>query len=66
MMNKQKGLSFFSSLMGGGMENFSIILMWLSPYINAMIILQVLWVIIPKLGDLQKNENLGKKDYNLY
>jgi preprotein translocase subunit SecY len=28
--------------------------MGLSPYINAMIIIQLLGVIIPKVGDLQK------------
>ncbi len=48
------GLSFFSALMWGWLKNFSIILMWLSPYINAVIIIQLLWVIIPKIGDLQK------------
>jgi preprotein translocase subunit SecY len=40
--------------MWGGLEHFSIILMWLSPYINAMIIIQLLWVIVPKIGELQK------------
>lgn len=38
----QDGLLFFSSLMGGGLERFSIILMGLSPYINASIIMQLL------------------------
>jgi len=54
LMDQQTGLAFFSALMGWGMENFSIILMGLSPYINAMIILQLLWVIVPKIGELQK------------
>jgi preprotein translocase subunit SecY len=54
ILETQKGLSFFSALMGGGLSNFSIILMGLSPYINAMIILQLLGVIVPRLGDLQK------------
>jgi len=48
------GLSFFSALMWGWLKSFSIILMGLSPYINAVIIIQLLWVIIPKIGDLQK------------
>ena len=47
-------LSFFSALMWGGLTNFSVILMGLSPYINAVIILQLLWVIVPKIGELQK------------
>ncbi len=50
----QPGLAFFSSLMGGSMERFSIILMGLSPYINASIILQLLSVVIPKLEEIKK------------
>ena len=54
IMEWQKGLSFFSALMWWGLANFSIILMGLSPYINAVIIMQLLGVIVPKIGDLQK------------
>lgn len=57
----QKGLSFFSALMGGGLSNFSIILMGLSPYINAVIIIQLLGVIVPQIGDLQKQGEQGQK-----
>ena len=61
VMEQQKGLSFFSALMWGWLERFSIILMGLSPYINAMIILQLLGVIVPRLGDLQKQGEQGQK-----
>lgn len=61
VMDKQTGLAFFSALMWWGLEHFSIILMWLSPYINAMIILQLLWVIVPKIGDLQKQWEQGQR-----
>lgn len=54
IIDANKWLSFFSALMWGWLANFSIILMWLSPYINAMIIIQLLWVIVPKIWDLQK------------
>ncbi|USN57845.1 MAG: hypothetical protein H6767_05715 [Candidatus Peribacteria bacterium] len=64
IMEQQKGLSFFSALMGGGLQNFSIILMGLSPYINALIIIQLLGVIIPKLGDLQKEGEAGQRKIN--
>ena len=47
--------------MWGWLSHFSIILMWLSPYINAMIILQLLWVIVPKIWDLQKEWEQGQK-----
>jgi len=55
------GLSFFSALMWGGLSNFSIILMWLSPYINAVIIIQLLGVIVPKIWDLQKEWEQGQQ-----
>jgi preprotein translocase subunit SecY len=48
------GLAFFGSIMGGGLEQFSIILMGLAPYINATIIIQLLAVIVPSLESLKK------------
>ncbi|MDQ7022102.1 MAG: hypothetical protein Q9M97_00970 [Candidatus Gracilibacteria bacterium] len=64
--DENSGLGFFSALMGGGMNNFSIILMGLSPYINAMIILQLMGVIVPKLGELQKEGEAGQKVITKY
>jgi len=54
-------LGFFSSLMWWGMSNFSIILMGLSPYINALIIIQLLGVIVPQIWALQKEWEAGQK-----
>ncbi len=62
----QRGLAFFSALMWGGLENFSVILMGLSPYINAVIIIQLLGVIVPKIGDLQKEWEQGQKIITRY
>ena len=62
----QRGLAFFSALMWWGLENFSIILMGLSPYINAVIIIQLLWVIVPKLAQLQKEWEQGQKVITRY
>lgn len=64
LIEGQKGLAFFSALMGGGLQHFSIILMGLSPYINAVIIIQLLGVIIPKVGDMQKEGEQGQKKIN--
>ena len=61
IIEQNKWLSFFSALMWGWLSHFSIILMWLSPYINAMIIIQLLWVIVPKIWDLQKEWEQGQK-----
>lgn len=54
MLQQNEWLLFFSALMWGWLEKFSLILMGLSPYINAMIIIQLLWVIVPKIEQLQK------------
>lgn len=61
-----QGLAFFGSLMGGGLEHFSIVLMGLSPYINATIILQLLAVVIPYLENLKKEGESGQKKINNY
>ena len=61
ILDQNKWLSFFSALMWGWLEKFSIILMWLSPYINASIIIQLLWVIVPQIWELQKEWEQGQK-----
>jgi len=66
IIDGQRGLSFFSALMGGGLESFSIILMGLSPYINAVIIIQLLGVIVPAIWDLQKEGEQGQKKITKY
>jgi len=57
-------LAFFNALMWGWLENFSIILMGLSPYINAMIIVQLLTVVIPKLEAIKKEWEAWQKKIN--
>jgi len=61
-----QGLAFFSSLLGGGLENFSVVLMGLAPYINAVIIIQLLGVVIPQLEALKKEGEQGQKKINNY
>ncbi len=65
-LSANQGLAFFGSLMGGGLDNFSIVLMGLSPYINATIILQLLAVVIPHLESLKKEGESGQKKINNY
>jgi preprotein translocase subunit SecY len=64
MIAQNKWLSFFSALMWGWLSHFSVILMGLSPYINAMIIIQLLWVIVPKIEALQKEWEQWQKRIN--
>lgn len=59
-------LGMFSLLTGGSAENFSIILMGLSPYINASIIIQLLTIIIPKLENISKEGEQGRRTLNQY
>ncbi|MBN2307294.1 preprotein translocase subunit SecY [Candidatus Peregrinibacteria bacterium] len=59
-------LGVFSALTGGSMENFSIVLMGLSPYINASIIIQLMTVVIPKLEALSKEGMEGRRQINHY
>lgn len=59
-------LGVFSALTGGSMESFSIVLMGLSPYINASIIMQLMTVVIPKLEALSKEGMEGRRQINKY
>jgi len=51
-------LNIFS---GGGMQNFSIVMMGVAPYITSSIIFQLLGMIIPKLEEMQKEEQGRQK-----
>lgn len=57
-------LGAFSVFTGGSAENFSIMLMGVSPYINASIILQLMTVVIPKLEALSKEGEQGRRTIN--
>ncbi len=59
-------LAFFGSVMWWGLEQFSIILMGLAPYINATIIIQLLAVIVPSLEALKKEWEQWQKKLNNY
>ena len=59
-------LGAFSMLTGGSASNLSIVLMGISPYINASIIMQLMTVVIPKVEDLQKEGEAGRKKINQY
>jgi len=59
-------LGAFSILTGGSMANFSIVLMGLTPYINASIIMQLMTVIVPRLEEMKKEGEQGQKKINQY
>lgn len=56
-----KVLGAFAAFTGGSIENFSIMLMGLSPYINASIIIQLMTVISPKLEGWKHEGQEGQR-----
>jgi preprotein translocase subunit SecY len=59
-------LGVFAALTGGSLTNFSVVMLGLSPYINASIIVQLCTVIFPKLEALSKEGAQGQKEINRY
>ncbi|PIP65687.1 preprotein translocase subunit SecY [Candidatus Peregrinibacteria bacterium CG10_big_fil_rev_8_21_14_0_10_49_16] len=60
-------LGVFAALTGGAIDNFSVMLLGLAPYINASIIMQLCTVIFPKLESLAKEEGVqGQQQINKY
>ncbi len=55
-------LNIFS---GGSMQNFSIVMMGVAPYITSSIIFQLLAMIIPKFEEMQKEE-AGRQKINMW
>lgn len=59
-------LGVFAALTGGALNQFSVMLLGLSPYINASIIIQLCTVIFPKLEALSKEGVQGQQQLNRY
>lgn len=55
---------FMNLLSGGALSNFSIVLVGLSPYITASIISQLLTKVIPRLEELHKDGESGRRKIN--
>ena len=59
-------LGFFDIISGGAFGNFTIFAMSITPYINSSIIMQLLTVAIPKLEQLAKEGEEGRKKIAQY
>jgi preprotein translocase subunit SecY len=59
-------LGMFNMFAGGALEQMSIFALGIMPYISASIILQLLTVVIPKLDQLNKEGEQGRKKINQY
>ena len=60
------GLWYMVMMLWWSLENFSIIAIWLSPYINASIIMQLLWAVIPSLEQLTEEWEAWQQKINQY
>jgi preprotein translocase subunit SecY len=59
--------SFIGLITGGALQNFAVVAMGITPYINASIMMQLLTVISPKLEELQKEGGeMGRKQIAMY
>lgn len=54
-------LDLFSAMTGGSLENMSIFALSITPYITSSIIMQLLTIAIPKLEEMQKEGEDGRK-----
>ncbi len=59
--NVSDAFNFFNAFTGGSFTSFSIAALNITPYITSSIIIQLLTIAIPKLEELQKDGENGKK-----
>ncbi len=59
--NQLEGADFLSMLTGGSFEQMSIFALGINPYITSSIIMQLLTIAIPKLEEMQKDGETGRK-----
>ena len=55
------GMGFFDAITGGSFYNMSIFALSISPYITSSIIMQLLAIAIPKLEEMHKDGEEGRK-----
>ena len=55
------GMGFFDAITGGSFYNMSIFALNISPYITSSIIMQLLTIAIPKLEEMQRDGEEGRK-----
>lgn len=60
-LSAQTGLGFLDTLTGGSFSEMSIFALNISPYITSSIIMQLLTIAIPKLEEMQKEGESGRK-----
>ena len=68
LFDQQRGsiLDMFNMFSGGALERFSVVALGIMPYISASIIMQLLTVVHPKLEQLKKEGEAGRRKINQY
>ncbi len=68
LFNSQRGtiLGMFNMFSGGALQRFSVVALGIMPYISASIILQLLTMVHPKLEQLKKEGENGRRKINQY
>lgn len=58
---KDSAFSFFNAMTGGSYEKYSVFTLSITPYITSSIIMQLLTIAIPKLEEMHKDGEEGRK-----
>ena len=68
LFNQQRGtiLDMFNMFSGGALSRFSVVALGIMPYISASIIMQLLTVVEPKLKQLKKEGEAGRRKITQY
>ena len=56
-----EGMSFFDAITGGSFYNMSVFALNITPYITSSIIMQLLTIAIPRLEEMQRDGEEGRK-----
>lgn len=56
-------LGFLSMMTGGSFERFSVMALSITPYITSSIIMQLMTIVFPKLEEMQKEGETGRKKF---
>lgn len=59
-------LGLLNVFSGGTLENFSVVMLGVAPYITASIIFQLLQMVVPRLEELRKEGESGQQKIQLY
>lgn len=59
-------LGLLNVFSGGTMENFSVMMLGVGPYITSSIIFQLLAMVVPSLEEMQKEGEAGQQKINMY